>query len=158
MTTVPMAMAARRQSAADARELVRRPMAEAHQTTADRRRVPLCGIRLDSVGLTEAASRLEGYLVTERLHQVVAVNLDCLRIAQADATFRETIDEADMVVADGMPLVWASRLAGSGLPERVTGNALVDVCCRLSATTGGALFLLGGRPGVAEQAARTIRR
>jgi N-acetylglucosaminyldiphosphoundecaprenol N-acetyl-beta-D-mannosaminyltransferase len=81
-----------------------------------------------------------------------------LRIAQADAAFRNTINEADLAVADGMPLVWASRLAGRGLPERVTGHELVDVCCRLSAATGAPLFLLGARPGVAEEAARTIHR
>lgn len=160
VTAAPMALAGTKQSNADAQELARLPMALAgsQDTVHERRRVLLGGVRLDCVGLTEAASRLERYLLTERLHQVVAVNLDCLRIAQADVTFRNTIHEADMVVADGMPLVWASRLAGCGLPERVTGNAVLDVCCRLSATTGGALFLLGGRPGIAEEAARTVQR
>jgi N-acetylglucosaminyldiphosphoundecaprenol N-acetyl-beta-D-mannosaminyltransferase len=121
-------------------------------------RVLLSGVLLDRVSLADAASRLESYLTTPQLHQVVAVNLDCLRIAQADAGFRETINEADLAVADGMPLVWASRLAARGLPERVTGNELVDVCCRLSAATGAALFFLGGRPGVAEEAARIVER
>jgi N-acetylglucosaminyldiphosphoundecaprenol N-acetyl-beta-D-mannosaminyltransferase len=123
-----------------------------------RERVPLCDVLLDRVGIAEGASRLASYMTTEQLHQVVTVNLDFLRIAQADPSFRETINEADLAVADGMPLVWASRLAGRGLPERVTGNELVDECCRLSASTGRALFLLGGRPGIAEEAARTVQR
>jgi N-acetylglucosaminyldiphosphoundecaprenol N-acetyl-beta-D-mannosaminyltransferase len=123
-----------------------------------RDRIPLNGVLIDRVRLADAASRLETYLTMPQLHQVVAVNLDCLRIAEADAVFRETINEADLAVADGMPLVWASRLAARGLPERVTGNELVDVCCRLSAATGAALFFLGGRPGVAEESARTVER
>jgi N-acetylglucosaminyldiphosphoundecaprenol N-acetyl-beta-D-mannosaminyltransferase len=125
---------------------------------ASRDRVPLNGVFIDRVSLAEAASRLESYLTTPQLHQVVAVNLDCLRIAQADAGFRETINEADLAVADGMPLVWASRLAARGLPERVTGNELVEVCCQLSAAKGGPLFFLGGRPGIAEEAAQSVQR
>jgi N-acetylglucosaminyldiphosphoundecaprenol N-acetyl-beta-D-mannosaminyltransferase len=123
-----------------------------------RERVRLCDVLLDRVDTGAAARRLESYLATDRLKQVVAVNLDCLRIAQTDPAFQETINEADMAVADGMPLVWASRLAGFGLPERVTGNELMAMCCRLSAATGAGIFLLGGRPGIAEKAARTIER
>ena len=126
--------------------------------SGSRDRVPLSGVLIDRVGLPEAARRLEAFLTIDRLHQVVTVNLDFLRIAQADPGFRDTINEADLAVADGMPLVWASRIAGLGLPERVTGIELVDACCRLSAATGRALFLLGGRPGIAEEAARTVQR
>jgi N-acetylglucosaminyldiphosphoundecaprenol N-acetyl-beta-D-mannosaminyltransferase len=123
-----------------------------------RDRVPLCGVLIDRVGLPQAASRLETYLAIEQLHQVVTVNLDFLRLARVDPIFRETINEAALAVADGMPLVWASRIAGQGLPERVTGIELVDACCRLSASTGKAVFMLGGRPGIAEEAARTVER
>ncbi len=123
-----------------------------------RDRIALSGVLVDRVGVAQAGRRIEAFLSAERLHQVLTVNLDFLRIAQADARFRETINEADLAVADGMPLVWASRLTGRRLPERVTGNALVDECCRLAAVTRREVFLLGGRPGVAEEAARTIER
>ncbi|HYR93986.1 MAG TPA: WecB/TagA/CpsF family glycosyltransferase [Methylomirabilota bacterium] len=86
----------------------------------------------------------------------MTVNLDFLQIARADATFRQAINEADLAVADGMPLVWASRLVGRPLPGRVTGNSLVDESCQLSARTGAGIFLLGARPGIADAAARTI--
>jgi N-acetylglucosaminyldiphosphoundecaprenol N-acetyl-beta-D-mannosaminyltransferase len=114
------------------------------------------GILVDCINVKQAARRIEAFLAAPGLHQVVTVNLDFLRLARADATFRETIDQADLAVADGMPLVWASRLAGCALPERVTGNALVDECCKLAARTGQRLFLLGARPGIADKAARTI--
>jgi len=141
-----MSFPAKKASGADLRTLV----------AGGRDRAPLCGILLDRVGVAEAASRLATYVASPRMHQVVAVNLDCLRIAQVDDTFRQTINEADLAVADGMPLVWASRLGGRPLPERVTGNSLVEKSCELSAATGAGIFLLGARPGIAEAAARTI--
>jgi len=121
-----------------------------------RDRVVLSGVLIDRISLAESAAQIAAYLRTDRLHQIVTVNLDFLQIAQADSGFRKTINEADLAVADGMPLVWASRLAGRPLPERVTGNSLVEECCRLAAVTGASIFLLGGRPGIAEAAGRTI--
>lgn len=123
-----------------------------------RERLALSGLLVDRVDVAQAASRIAAYLGTRRLHQVVTVNLDFLRLARADAEFRETVNSADLAVADGMPLVWASRLAGRPLPDRVTGNALVEECCRLSAGTGASIFLLGARPGIADAAARVITK
>jgi N-acetylglucosaminyldiphosphoundecaprenol N-acetyl-beta-D-mannosaminyltransferase len=141
-----MAIPARRTSGTELRTLA-----------ADGRdRLPLSGVLLDRVGLAEAARRLASYAASQEMHQIVAVNLDCLRIAQLDDDFRQTINEADLAVADGMPLVWASRLGGRPLPERVTGNSLVEKSCELSAATGAGIFLLGARPSIAEAAARTI--
>src|SRR5207253_4433873 len=96
------------------------------------------------------------FLVDGSTHQVVTVNLDFLSIAQHHATFRRTLNSADLAVADGMPLVWASRLRGQPLPERVAGVDLVNESCRLAAQTGHSVFLLGAAPGVAECAARTL--
>jgi N-acetylglucosaminyldiphosphoundecaprenol N-acetyl-beta-D-mannosaminyltransferase len=67
------------------------------------------------------------------------------------------IDEADLVVADGMPLIWASRLAGEPLPERVAGSSMVWSICEIASARGQSVFLLGGDPGVAERAAKVFQ-
>jgi N-acetylglucosaminyldiphosphoundecaprenol N-acetyl-beta-D-mannosaminyltransferase len=67
------------------------------------------------------------------------------------------IDDADLVVADGMPLIWASRLAGESLPERVSGSSMVWTVCEAASTRGLSVFLLGGDPGVAKRAADVFR-
>jgi len=64
---------------------------------------------------------------------------------------------ARLVVADGMPLIWASRLRGSPLPERVAGSNLIWTLTAAAARKGAAIFLLGGNPGAAEACAERMR-
>ena len=120
------------------------------------RRVEFAGVLIDQVDIGTAVERIRGFLASGSAHQVVTVNLDFLSIAQRNAPFRETINQADLAVADGMPLVWVSRLRGQPLAQRITGVELVDESCRLAAQTGHGVFLLGAAPGVADAAARTL--
>jgi N-acetylglucosaminyldiphosphoundecaprenol N-acetyl-beta-D-mannosaminyltransferase len=84
---------------------------------------------------------------------VCPANLDVLRQWRASAELRELVARADLVVADGMPLIWAGGLQGSPLPERVAGSTLVGSLCEEAARAGASVFLLGGNPGTAEAAA-----
>ncbi len=92
-----------------------------------------------------------------RGHWTITANLDHLRRYQHSAVERSLIDEADLVVADGMPLIWASRLVGEPLPERVAGSSMVWSICEIASARGQSVFLLGGDPGVAERAARVFQ-
>ncbi len=91
-------------------------------------------------------------------HWTITANLDHVRRYHHDPAERALIDEADLVVADGMPLVWASRLAGRPLPERVSGSSMVWSICEIASDRRQSVFLLGGDPGVAERAAEVFRR
>jgi len=121
-----------------------------------RERIDIGGVLIDKVDLNGALRRVEGFLHSTTVHQVVTVNLDFLSIAQRDATFRETLNTASMAVADGMPLVWYSRMQGQPLAERVTGVTLVSECCRLAQAADRPVFLLGAAQGVATQAAARL--
>jgi len=123
---------------------------------AVRPRVSILGVQVDRVDRAGAVAALERFLADGRTHQVVTVNTDFIRLADGDPEYLTVLNAADLAVADGMPLVWFSRLAGAGLPERVAGIDLVDDCCRLAARTGIPVFLLGGAPGVAAAAGRTL--
>jgi N-acetylglucosaminyldiphosphoundecaprenol N-acetyl-beta-D-mannosaminyltransferase len=90
-------------------------------------------------------------------HWTITANLDHLRRYHASTPERELIEEADLVVADGMPLIWASRLAGEPLPERVSGSSMVWSICEIASTSDLSVFLLGGDPGVAEQAEQVFK-
>jgi N-acetylglucosaminyldiphosphoundecaprenol N-acetyl-beta-D-mannosaminyltransferase len=95
--------------------------------------------------------------VLDALHQgrggwICPANLDVLRQWRDSADVRELVAEADLVVADGMPLLWAGELQGSPLPGRVAGSSLVMSLTAAAADSGASIFLLGGNPGTAEAA------
>lgn len=89
---------------------------------------------------------------------VVTPNLDHLRRCLKDVRFGALVTEADLVVADGMPLIWASRLQGTPLPERVAGSDLISSLSAAAAERDRSVYLLGGDPGTAEGAAQVLRQ
>lgn len=92
-----------------------------------------------------------------RGHWTITANLDHLRRYSCEPIATSLIDGADLVVADGMPVIWASRLAGDPLPERVSGSSMVWSICEAASARGLSIFLLGGAPSVAERAASVFR-
>jgi N-acetylglucosaminyldiphosphoundecaprenol N-acetyl-beta-D-mannosaminyltransferase len=109
------------------------------------------------VTATEAVQAIVDAAEAGRGHWTITANLDHLRRYHRDPIQKGLIDEADLVVADGMPLIWASRLAGEPLPERVSGSSMVWSICEAASTRRQPVFLLGGDPCVAERAAEVFR-
>jgi N-acetylglucosaminyldiphosphoundecaprenol N-acetyl-beta-D-mannosaminyltransferase len=86
--------------------------------------------------------------------RILTPNVDIVRQARLDPEVRAFLDDATLVVADGMPLVWASRLARNPLPERVTGSSLIWSLSAGLAADSRSVFVLGGdSPEIAAQAA-----
>jgi N-acetylglucosaminyldiphosphoundecaprenol N-acetyl-beta-D-mannosaminyltransferase len=88
--------------------------------------------------------------------QVITVNPEFVWAARKHAAFRETINHAALVVADGMGIIWASRILHVPFPERVAGSDLLPLLAERCARRGYRLFLLGAAPGVAEEAAHAL--
>jgi N-acetylglucosaminyldiphosphoundecaprenol N-acetyl-beta-D-mannosaminyltransferase len=122
-----------------------------------RERVEVGGLLLDRVHLADAIKRVRSYLASGKPHQIATVNLNFVSIAARNPQFLRLINSADLAVADGMPLVWLSKLKGQPLPERVTGVDLVAECCRIARDSGRGVFLLGAAPGVADAAATELK-
>jgi N-acetylglucosaminyldiphosphoundecaprenol N-acetyl-beta-D-mannosaminyltransferase len=83
---------------------------------------------------------------------VVTTNLDYARRYVADPAVRRLLAGASLIVADGVPLLWAAGLQATPLPDRVAGSDLVWLFAERAAAVGRSLYLLGGNPGVAELA------
>ena len=88
---------------------------------------------------------------------IVTPNLDILRRYTKSGSFRNLVATSTLNVADGMPLVWASRVKGQPVPERVNGTDLMVDVCEAAATAGRSVFFLGGNPDSAEKAAAALR-
>ena len=87
---------------------------------------------------------------------VVTPNLDILRQCAHDPRLADMVRSADLIVADGMPLIWASRLQRTPLPSRVAGSNLVPLVSERAARQGLSIYLLGGNAGTAERAAGVL--
>ena len=83
---------------------------------------------------------------------IATLNLDYVRRCATEPDTGQLFSDVDLVVADGMPLLWAARLRGTPLPDRVAGSDLVWLLAERAAQAGRSLYLLGGNPGAAEAA------
>jgi N-acetylglucosaminyldiphosphoundecaprenol N-acetyl-beta-D-mannosaminyltransferase len=125
--------------------------------TAPTRLMRLMGAPMGVVTEAEAVREIVDAAAAGGGHWTITANLDHIRRYHRDPLQRALIDDADLVVADGMPLIWASHLAGEPLPERVSGSSMVWSICEAASARGQSVFLLGGDPGVAERAADVFR-
>ncbi|WP_245642430.1 WecB/TagA/CpsF family glycosyltransferase [Nonomuraea candida] len=87
---------------------------------------------------------------------IVTANVDIVRAATRAPELAALVAGSELVVADGMPVVWAARIAGLRLPDRVTGASLVFTLTGRAAREGRSVFLLGGEPGVPERAGEVL--
>jgi N-acetylglucosaminyldiphosphoundecaprenol N-acetyl-beta-D-mannosaminyltransferase len=120
--------------------------------------VDILSMRLCKIDEAACVQRILADIAQGEGGWVVTSNLDTLRRHVFEPGFRTLLEGATLVVADGMPLVWASRVQGSPLPERVAGSNLISSLSVAAARRGRSVFLLGGDPGTAEAAAAALRR
>jgi N-acetylglucosaminyldiphosphoundecaprenol N-acetyl-beta-D-mannosaminyltransferase len=124
-------------------------------------RVHLDGTGFDRITEEEVVALVREAIDAGRGGRILTPNVDVLRQAQVDAEVRGYLDDADLVVADGMPLVWASKLSGTPLPERVAGSSLIWSLSRGLGHDGRSIFVVGGTPaaeGVKDGATRAADR
>jgi N-acetylglucosaminyldiphosphoundecaprenol N-acetyl-beta-D-mannosaminyltransferase len=119
-------------------------------------KVDLMGLTIDRVSEREAIDTALAGVRAGRGGWICPANLDVLRQVVSDPGVSELVEQADLVVADGMPLVWASRVQRAPVPERVAGSSLAVTLPGAAAQAGASIFLLGGDPGVADAAAERL--
>ena len=119
-------------------------------------RTDILGVAFDNVTMAEAVDRAMALLEREGPHLVVTPNAEIVQQARSDPEFAALIAQADLVLPDGVGVVYASKILGRPLKGRVPGvdfaGALMDRMAKLNKR----LFLLGAKPGVAEEAARRL--
>jgi len=120
-------------------------------------RLHVLGVPVDAVTASGALDIIAGYVQAGQPRQIVTVNPEFVMAAQANEPFREVLKRAALALPDGIGVLWAARVAGRVLPERVSGSDLVPSIAARAAAEGWRVFFLGAAAGVAQEAAIRLR-
>ncbi len=110
--------------------------------------ITVLGCRVDNLSMAETVQRVEQFIASGRPHRHAAVNVDKLVKASRDPALRAALNAADLLSADGMPVLWAARLLGTPLKARVTGVDLFEALMARAAEKAWRVYLLGAREEV----------
>jgi len=121
-------------------------------------RVNICNVLIDNVTSEEVLEKIELLVCNRKPQYLVTPNVDHIVKLQSDSDFKEIYNEANLVLADGMPLLWAAIFLGTPLKEKNSGSDIFPKICKFSVEKGYKLFFLGGRHGAAEQAAEVLKK
>jgi N-acetylglucosaminyldiphosphoundecaprenol N-acetyl-beta-D-mannosaminyltransferase len=120
-------------------------------------KITLFGLPFDSLTMAETLGGIEALIAKRKGAVIFTPNVQRVVAAHQDAQIRDIYRQADLLLPDGMPLYWASRLLKRRLKERVAGSDLIFTFSERAAQKGYRVFLLGAAPGVAARAAEKLK-
>ena len=120
--------------------------------------ITLLGVKISSKKMQETLSEISSYIKKGSFHHVITLNAEILYRAQTDPELMEIINAADIVTPDGAGIVWASKVLGKPVQERVTGIDLTLALVEEAQRKGWRLAFFGGKPGVAREAANNLQK
>ena len=121
-----------------------------------RKTVDILGIPVDAITMNEAVEKVGSFIEEGGTHAIYTPNAEIMMAAQRDSELRNILINADMLTADGMGVVLASKLLGCSVPEKVSGFDLIVEMFKTYGTKGLKCFFLGAKPGVADEAAKKV--
>ena len=121
-------------------------------------RVDILGVHVHVVTMAEAMRAAEAMTGSNEAHQVVTVNPEFIMTAQENQEFRKVLNRAALSFADGIGVVWASRILGHPIRERVPGVEMFENLVSIAAARGLRVFLLGAAEGIAELASQVLQQ
>ena len=117
----------------------------------------ILGVQVNAVQIPRVIAQIQQWIVSNLQGRYIAVtSMHGIAESRTDGDFRCALESADLVVPDGMPLVWLARWHGHGLKRRVYGPELMETFCR-ETSNAYRHFFYGGGPGIAERLAETLR-
>ena len=121
-------------------------------------KVNICGVKIDNYSFNDTVERIVDRAIEGVLPSyVVTPNAQHVLSLQRDTDFRDIYDKAFLAVPDGVSLLWSAKFLKTPLNGRVNGTDLFEELSAVAEKKGLKIFLLGGRPGAAEAAKRTLQ-
>lgn len=116
----------------------------------------LFNIYIDNLTMEECLDKIDNFIVDGKYHYIVTPNVDHIVKLQSDYEFKEVYDNADLILTDGMPLIWYSKISKEPIKEKLSGSDLFPRVCELASKKKYKVFLLGAKDGVAKEAAKRL--
>jgi N-acetylglucosaminyldiphosphoundecaprenol N-acetyl-beta-D-mannosaminyltransferase len=133
--------------------------ASVNREVGPRQRFSILGVTFDAMQISDVIAQMRQWIARrEGYHYIAVAGMHGIIETRHKPEFRQAVADADLVVADGMPVIWLGRLRGHALPRRVYGPELMLQSCKATALAGCRHYLLGGAPGVPEQLAVSLDR
>ena len=119
-------------------------------------RMKFLNTEIDNLTMQESLEIIDELINRKNPSYVVTPNVDHIVKLEEDKEFQDVYENADLILTDGMPLIWISKMKKTPIKEKVSGSDLFPKVCELAAKKGYRLFLLGAAEGVADTAARNL--
>lgn len=111
---------------------------------------------IDNLTMQEAIDETARLMSKEGCSYIVTPNLDHIVMLEEDLEFAETYANADLILADGKPLIWISKILKNPIKEKISGSDFFPQMCKMCAEQGFSVFILGAAEGVADTAAKKL--
>ena len=121
-------------------------------------RIKFLNTNIDNLTMEEALERIDELIKQRKPSYVVTPNVDHIVKLEEDKEFQEVYENADLILTDGMPLIWISKLKRNPIKEKVSGSDLFPRVCELASKKGYKVFLLGAAEGIANKAALNLKK
>lgn len=115
------------------------------------------GVKINNTTLKEATELVETYLKSEKLNTIYTPNTEIVMVAKDDEKLKSLLNEGDLIIPDGIGLIYGARIKKKPLKERVTGFDLSINMLRIANENNYSIYLLGGKDGIAKAAADNIK-
>lgn len=120
-------------------------------------RQPFLNTFVSNVTMEETICNIEEMINNNEKSYIVPINVDVVIKIEKDEELKKIVDSANMVLIDGTPLVWISKLKKRPVKEKISGSDLVPKLFEVAANKGYSIFILGGKEGIAEQAKEKMK-
>ena len=120
-------------------------------------RIKFLNIEVDNLTMSESIEAVDKIIKNRKPSYVVTPNVDHIVKLEKDKEFQEVYKNADLILTDGMPLIWISKLKGNPIKEKVSGSDFFPKVCELASNKGYSVFLLGAAEGIAAKAAENLK-
>lgn len=121
------------------------------------KRMKFLNIEIDNVNMDEAINEVENLIETPGYHYVVTPNVAHIVSLEKDIEFQKVYKDADLILTDGMPLIWISKLYKTPIKEKVSGSDIFPLICAMAVEKEYKVFILGAAEGVAAKAAENLK-